>query len=68
MKRYYLTAIMIIACLSLSYSQVETHYLNNGEASKLINKPIRTISDVKVMPSFDLAQLEKEDAERDSTC
>lgn len=61
-------AMMIIACHSLSYSQVETHYLNKGEASKLINKPIRTISDVKVMPSFDLAQLEKEDAERDSTC
>ena len=58
---------MIIACLSLSYSQVETHYLNNGEATKLINKPIRSKGVVKVMPSFDLAQLEKEDAERDST-
>lgn len=48
MKRYYLTAIMIIACLSLSYSQVETHYLNNGEATKLINKPIRS----KVCPLY----------------
>ncbi len=67
MRRIFLMAMMIIACHSLSYSQVETHYLNKGEASKLINKPIRTISDVKVMPSFDLAQLEKEDAERDST-
>ena len=67
MRRIFLMAMMIIACHSLSYSQVETHYLNKGEASKLINKPVRTISDVKVMPSFDLAQLEKEDAERDST-
>lgn len=67
MRRYYLMAIMLIAGLSYSYSQVETHYLNSGEALKHINKPIRSMSIIKEMPSFDLAQLEKEDAERDST-
>ena len=39
MRRYYLMAIMLIAGLSFSYSQVETHYLNSGEALKHINKP-----------------------------
>ena len=67
MRRYYLMAIMLIAGLSFSYSQVETHYLNSGEALKHINKPIRSMGIIKEMPSFDLAQLEKEDAERDST-
>lgn len=56
-----------MTCLCLSYSQVETRYLNKGEAAKLINKPIRSTGVVKVMPPFDLAQLEKEDAERDSS-
>ena len=63
MRRYYLMAIMLIAGLSFSYSQVETHYLNSGEALKHINKPIRSMGIIKEMPSFDLAQLEKEDAE-----
>lgn len=66
MRRYYLIAIMLIAGLSFSFSQVETHYLNSGEALKHINKPIHSVSIIKEMPSFDLAQLEKEDAERDS--
>ena len=66
MKRIYLIAIMLMVGLSLSYSQVETHYLNKGEVAKFINKPIRSTGVIKVMPSFDLAQLEKEDAERDS--
>lgn len=66
MRKYYLMAIMLIAGLSISYSQVETHYLNSGEALKHINKPIRSVGIIKEMPSFDLAQLEKEDAERDS--
>ena len=65
MKRFILMATMLILCLSLSYSQVETRYLNSGEAMKLINKPVRSTGVVKEMPSFDLAQLEKEDAERD---
>lgn len=67
MRRYYLMAILLIAGLSYSYSQVETHYFNSGEASKLINKPICSMGVLKQMPSFDLAQLEKEDAERNST-
>ena len=66
MRRYYLMAIMLIAGLSFSYSQVETHYLNSGEALKHINKPIRSMGIIKEMPSFDLTQLEKEDVERDS--
>lgn len=57
---------MLIASLSFSYSQVETHYLNSGEALKHINKPIHSVGIIKEMPFFDLAQLEKEDAERDS--
>lgn len=67
MRKIYLLAIMLMAGLNLTYSQVETHYLNNGEAKKLIKKPIRSTSVVKEMPSFDLAQLVKEDAKRDST-
>lgn len=67
MRKIYLLAIMLMAGLKLTYSQVETHYLNNGEAKKLIKKPIRSTSVVKEMPSFDLAQLVKEDAKRDST-
>lgn len=51
----------------LSYSQVETRYMNKGEAAKLINKPICSTGVIKEMPPFNLAQLEKEDAERDST-
>ena len=51
----------------LSYSQVETRYMNKGEAAKLINKPICSTGVIKVMPPFNQAQLEKEDAERDST-
>ena len=31
MRKYYLMAIMLIAGLSFSYSQVETHYLNSGQ-------------------------------------
>ena len=68
MRKYYLVAIMLIAGLSLSYSQVETNYYNSGEATKHINMPVRSMGIIKEMPSFDLAQLEKEDAERDSTC
>lgn len=66
MRKYYLVAIMLIAGLSLSYSQVETNYYNSGEATKHINMPVRSMGIIKEMPSFDLAQLEKEDAERDS--
>ena len=58
---------MLMAGLSKSYSQVETRYFSKGEASKFIDKPIRSTSDIKVMPSFDLAKLKKEDAKRDST-
>lgn len=67
MRKLFLLAIMLMAGFSLSYSQVETLYLNKGEAAKLINIPIRSKGVIKVMPSFDLAQLEKEDAVRDST-
>ena len=58
---------MLLTGMEGAFSQVETHYLNSGEATKLINKPICSMGVIKQMPSFDLMQLEKEDAERDST-
>ena len=53
-------AIMLLTGMGVSFSQVETHYLNSGEASKHINRPIRSVGIIKEMPSFDLAQLESD--------
>lgn len=67
MKRFYFLMLFITSMIGVSYAQVETNYFERGENSHNPWESAVKGIDVKRMPSFDLAQLQKEDAERDST-
>ena len=67
MKRFYFLMLFITSMIGAAYAQVETNYYERGENSHNPWESAVKGIDVKRMPSFDLAQLQREDAERDST-
>lgn len=66
MKRYYLVVFFLLTMIGAGYAQVETHYYQDGETSHNPWHSVRRNMDVKRMPSFDLAQLQREDVENDN--
>lgn len=67
MKRFYFLMLFITSMIGVSYAQVETNYFERGENSHNPWESAVKGIDIKRMPSFDLTQLQREDAERDST-
>lgn len=64
-KRYLFVVLILLTMLGTGYAQVETHYYQSGEMSHNPWHSVRRSIDVKRMPSFDLDQLQREDAEND---
>lgn len=60
--------VLFIASLTISvYAQVETHFYKKGELSHNPWQIVPDNSNVKQMPSYDLAQLQKEEALKNDT-
>lgn len=67
MKRILLIMFILLSILGKGLAQVETHYYQNGEITHNPWQSTHRSMDVKRMPSFDLAQLQREDAENDDS-
>ena len=67
MKRILLIMFILLSILGKGLAQVETHYYQYGEITHNPWQSTHRSMDVKRMPSFDLAQLQREDAENDDS-
>ena len=59
--------LFLLSMLGTGYAQVETNYYQEGETSHNPWQSERREMNIRRMPSFDLAQLQKEDADNDET-
>lgn len=67
MKRLLFLMLLFVSVVGTAYAQVETNYYQSGEMSHNPWQSARRDMNVRRMPSFDLAQLQREDTIRDST-
>ena len=59
--------LFLLSMFGAGYAQVETNYYQEGETSHNPWQSERREMNIRRMPSFDLAQLQKEDADNDET-
>lgn len=67
MKRLLSLMLIFVSVVGIAYAQVETNYYQSGEVSHNPWQSAHRDMNVRRMPSFDLAQLQREDAIRDTT-
>ena len=67
MKRLLFLMLFVVSVVGTAHAQVETNYYQSGEVSHNPWQSARRDMNVRRMPSFDLAQLQREDAIRDTT-
>lgn len=67
MKRFDFVMLFLLSMFGAGYAQVETNYYQEGETSHNPWQSERREMNIRRMPSFDLAQLQKEDADNDET-